>query len=188
MVCERLYHARGPAPFFSIYSAYPGIPEGRCRDRGQAFYRPTALLNSPNVRCGPKADVPISMRYPFRASSRNFQSTDPIAIFHRDPVDPKALPSRACVLTLRMMISDCPFETAAGMRGRVKARFADCVDITLASPATTSCSPPAPLVTPHRIIAARVKPGRTKKNGLITATVLMLGFETRDGNVCRVAG
>jgi len=38
MVRERLYHARGPAPFFPIDSAYASIPEGRGRGRGQAVH------------------------------------------------------------------------------------------------------------------------------------------------------
>jgi hypothetical protein len=88
-----------------------------------------------------------------------------------------------------MMISDCVFETVCAVAAAFRLRgFADCVEIALASPVATSAPPAAPRVAPHHIIAARAKLGRINKNEHITTTVLMLGFETREGNVCLVAG
>jgi hypothetical protein len=89
-----------------------------------------------------------------------------------------------------MMISDPAFETVCSAAAAVRLRgLADCVEIALASPATASGPPAAPLVVaPHHIIAARAKLGRINKNEHMTATVLMLGFETREGNACLVAG
>jgi hypothetical protein len=88
-----------------------------------------------------------------------------------------------------MMISDPAFETVCSAAAAVRLRgLADCVEIALASPATASGPPAAPLVAPHHIIAARAKLGRINKNEHMTAMVLMLGFETREGNACLVAG
>jgi hypothetical protein len=88
-----------------------------------------------------------------------------------------------------MMISDPAFETVCSVAAAVRLRgFADCVEIALASTATASGPPAVPLVAPHHIIAARAKLGRINKNEHMTATVLMLGFETRGGNACLVAG
>jgi len=88
-----------------------------------------------------------------------------------------------------MMISDPAFETVCSVAAAVRLRgLADCVEIALASPATASGPPAAPLVAPHHIIAASAKIGRTKKNEHRTATVLMLGFETFEGHICLIAG